>query len=467
MKTPLRNIVAILSGDVGSRVIGFFVTVYLARIFTPASFGLVNLGLAALGYLFLINSPGIQILEVRNAAATEGGMGVRAGAILSMRLFLAPLLLLITAAVLYAGNVPRETSEIILLYGLSLLPLALSFDWLFGGKENFRLITAARLLNACIFGLATVSLVRSDGDVRWTAIAFFAGNVAATLLLGMTYFRRYGAPPFSWDPGAWKVILRENIPVGSAMLLAQSVTNLPPLVIGVLLTNTDVGMYSAGLKLSFVILIIDRTFNAMFLPVATRYAIGRPEDLKRVLDVVLKAIIAFMVPLLVASCIVAGPAVRLVFGPGYEPAVPIFRILTGYVFVTIANSLFVCTLIARERTKEYARIVGFGAGVVFVSVVVLTALMGAPGAAWGTILGETVILVLLFRATGRIAPLPPAGHLLRPALAGGAMAAAAVVTAPLGVPFSLATSAAVFGVAVVLTRGLSLEDLRYLKERLV
>jgi O-antigen/teichoic acid export membrane protein len=467
VKTPLRNIVAILSGDVGSRIIGFFVTVYLARIFTPASFGLVNLGLAALGYLVLLNSPGIQILELRNAAATEGGMASRAGAILSMRLFLAPILLLVTAVLLHLWNVPRETSAIILLYGLSLIPMALSLDWLFGGKESFRLITASRLLNACVFGIVTVLLVRSDGDVRWTAIAFLAGNIAATLLLGFRYLKRFGAPPFAWNPGAWREILRENIPVGAAMLLSQSVINLPPLVIGVLLTNTDVGMYSAGLKLSFVILIIDRTFNALFLPVATRYAAGRPEDLKRVLDVSVKAIIAVMVPILVAACVVAGPAVRLIFGPGYDGAIPLFRIMTGYVFVTIANSLFVCTLIAYRRTKEYSRIVGAGAGVVFVSVVVLTALFGTAGAAWGTILGEAVILLLLYRATGRITALPSAGSLLRPAVAGGIMAAVALATFPLGPAVSLTASFTAFGVAIVLTRGLPLDDLRYLKERFV
>ena len=72
MKQPLKNIISIVSGDAGGRVIGFFVTVYLARILSPSSFGLINIGLAVLGYLSLIGSPGIQMVETRNAAAVEG-----------------------------------------------------------------------------------------------------------------------------------------------------------------------------------------------------------------------------------------------------------------------------------------------------------------------------------------------------------------------------------------------------------
>jgi O-antigen/teichoic acid export membrane protein len=467
MKVPLRNILAILTGDAGSRVIGFLVTVYLARILLPASFGLMSIGLAVLGYLSLLNSPGIQILEARNAAATEGGLRTRVGAILSFRVLLTPFLIALAWGVLAAGGVDSVTKDIILLYGLSLLPMALSLDWLFQGKEDFRVLTVSRLLNALVFAGCAFVLVRADEDVRLTAVAFLAGNVAAVAYLWARYTRRFGAPPLGWDLTAWKGILRDNAPVGAAVLLTQSVTNLPPIAIGIFLTNADAGAYSAAMKLAFVVLIIDRTLNAFFLPMATRYAVSRTEEYPELLGVSVKAVVVSLIPLLISACIAAGPAVRLIFGPGYDAAVPLFRLLTGYIFVTMLNSLFVCTLMAFARTKEYAMVVGAGAIVIFTAVLLLTALAGTSGAAWGVILGESLILLMLIRTTARVTKIPADPGLLKAGIAGALMATAAVLMEGVHPLVVLIAANAVYLGVLAATGGIPHAEIRFLKERLV
>lgn len=467
MKAPLRNILAILTGDAGSRVIGFLVTVYLARILLPASFGLINIGLAVLGYLSLLNSPGIQILEARNAAATEGGLRSRVGAILSFRVILTPFLLALAWGILAAGGVTSVTRDVILLYGLSLLPMALSLDWLFQGKEDFRVLTASRLLNALVFAGFAFAIVRTDEDVRLTAVAFLAGNVAAVAYLWARYTRRFGAPPLGWDLTAWKGILRDDAPVGAAVLLTQSVTNLPPIAIGIFLTNTDAGMYSAAMKLAFVVLIIDRTLNAFFLPMATRYAVSRKEEFPELLGVSVKAVVVSLIPVLISACIAARPAVRLIFGPGYEAAVPLFRVIAGYIFVTMLNSLFVCTLMAFARTKEYALVVGTGAIVICTAVLLFTAIAGTAGAAWGVILGETLILLMLIRTASRVTRVPADSGLLKAGIAGALMATAAVLLEGAQFLIALIVANAVYFAVLAATAGIPHAEIRYLKERLV
>jgi len=467
MKTPLRNIVAILTGDAGSRGIGFLVTMYLARTLAPASFGLINVGLAVLGYLTLLNVPGLQMLEVRNAAATTGGLQERAGSIISFRLLAAPLLIGLTWGILGVVGVGAETRDVILLYALALLPLALSLDWLFQGKEDFRRVTASRLLNAIVVAAATVVLVRSNLDVRLTAVAFFAGSIAATMYLGVRYRRLYGMPSVRWDPSAWGGILRDNAPVGAAMFLSQSVTNLPPLVIGVLMSNADVGMYSAAMKMAFMMLIVDRTFSALFLPLATRYAVTRTAEFSKLLSVSTKAIAVVLVPLIIIACIVAEPAVGLVFGPGYEEAVPLFRILSLFVLITVFNSVFIATLLAFGRTKEYSMIVGTGGAFIIISVCGLTLLVGAAGAGAGVVLGEMAILAMLVRGVSRLTRIPGPAEILKPAAAGVVMAAAGLLSSGLHVAVSLAVSLGAFVLVLVVVGGVPRAEFRYLKERLV
>jgi O-antigen/teichoic acid export membrane protein len=467
MKKPVSDILAILAGDVGGRAIGFLVTLYLARVLAPASFGIINIGMSVLGYLSLLGSPGIQMVETRNAAASDGGMTARAGAILSMRLALAPLLVCLTYVVVTLGGVPDPTRDVIALYALCLVPMALSLDWLFQGKEDFRGVMMSRLLNSVVFGLFVLIFVRTESQIRLTPAAFFAGNIAGTLLLGVMYRRRFGFPVMGWNPSAWLQLLRANVPAGTAMFLAQSVTNLPPIVIGIILSNADAGVYSAGMKLIFLLLLVDRTLNSLFLPVATRYAVSRSAEFPPLLSAALTAVIVFMVPVLIGTCIVARPAVLLIFGPGYEGAVPVVRVLTGYVLLTLLNSVMICTLVAFGRTRTYSLIVSGGALIVCIMVVVFTALFGPAGAGAGIITGEAFMLFLLIRAASRVTSLPSFLFLLRPAIAGIAMAVSSFALSGLPPLISLAGSTALFVIVLLSTGGVPRQEIRYLRERLI
>jgi PST family polysaccharide transporter len=345
--------------------------------------------------------------------------------------------------------------------------MALSLDWLFQGKEDFRGVMMSRLLNSVVFGLFVLMFVRTESQIRLTPVAFLAGNTAGTLLLGVMYRRRFGFPAVGWNPSEWVQVLRANVPAGTAMFLAQSVSNLPPIVIGILLSNADAGIYSAGMKLIFLLLLVDRTLNSLFLPVATRYAVARSAEYPALLSAALTAIIVFMVPVLIGTCVAARQAVFLIYGPGYEGAVPVVRVLTGYVLLTLLNSIMICTLIAFGRTTAYSLIVSGGALIVCVMVVVFTALFGPVGAGAGIIAGEAVMLVFLIRAAHSVAPLPSLLFLLKPAIAGIVMAVSSFALAGLHPMITLVGSTALFVIVLFSINGVPRQEIRYLRERLI
>jgi O-antigen/teichoic acid export membrane protein len=272
--------------------------------------------------------------------------------------------------------------------------------------------------------------------------------------------------------------MRENAPVGAAMFLTQSVTNLPPIAIAMIMSNADVGIYSAAMKLVFVILIMDRTLNALFLPIATRHATLKPDEYPTLLAVMLKTMVVILLPLTVAAIMLAEPAVRLLFGNGYEEAVPLFRLLMAYVVVTMLNSLFVCTLMAFAKTKEYAIVVGGGAVLICVGVFAFTWLLGTAGAAIGIAVGETVILVFLIRKSMAVTKIPSMTTLVKPVIATVVMAATGwglmgqTPSIP-GAGWGLMNQTPaviicliVYVIAIALMRGIPRDEIRYLKERL-
>jgi len=459
------NLLSLLSGDLGSRLIGFFVSVYLARVLEPTGFGLMNLGLAVLGYLQLASSPGIQILETRNAAAFAEVDQERVSAVLSLRLILSAVLWITAAGLAFMFVSDNVTRNIILLFALVVFPYALMLDWFFQGKEAFPAVGASRFVQYLIYGTIVFLAVHGAKDVQITAIAFGAGTLAAVGVLWNVYRRRWGTVRFRWSPAVWKDIFVKGLPVGGAMFLAQSVTILPPVAIGLFSSVGNIGLFSSAMKIVFLLLLVDRLFNALFLPVVTRYMSSQADEVGRLVQTTIKVLSALIIPLAIAGTIMGGDVIAIVFGGRYEEAVPLLDILIGYFALTVLNSVFVCVLIGSGREKEYTRMATWGSMALCIAVIACTALFGVRGAAYAVVFGELLIVTLMMREARKVVAVSLTTILARPLVAGACMIGTALSFRELNSLALTAISLLVFAIVIVLLKGLSARELRFLREK--
>jgi O-antigen/teichoic acid export membrane protein len=467
VKRPVRNAAAFVLGDAGSRLIGFVITVYLARVLSPEGFGLVNIGLAILGHMGIVASPGISLLETRNAAAVAGNLPERAGGILVLRMIIAALLCTITWSIVLAFPSIGLAGYITLLYVASLLPMAVSLDWFFTGKEQIAIVSGSRLLHYLVYGLVVFLTVKSFRDVPFAAAAFLAGSWAASVFLLLIYGARFGKLGMHWQPGYWWKILKENLPVGSGMFLGQLVVNLPPIVLGLIAGTAAVGRFSAASKIAFLFLLIDRLFNTLFLPIISRHLSRRNTEVGKLFRVVLKGTTVIMVVVGIAGVLFAPWLTQVVYGQAYENSFPLLEVLMGYVFLTVVNSVFVCTILGAGRTREYLRVTAIGGAVLAFAVVVCTLLLGEWGTTIGVVVGEAAAVGLSMFEARRIIPGPAAGTLASVCI--GAVGILALPTVRFAVgPVLSVVAGGLISVAVLLALGgIKGAEIRYLRERLV
>jgi O-antigen/teichoic acid export membrane protein len=468
MKRPLSNLLSFLLGDLGSRFIGFFVSIYLARVLQPSGFGLMNLGLAVLGYLQLAGSPGIQMIETRNVAAMGEMDRSRAGAIVTLRLVLGIALWCIAAILSFFLVDDSGTRTVILLFGAIVLPFALTLDWAFQGKEHFADAAFARLAQYVVYAAIVFVAVKSPSDVSWSAIAFGVGSVVSVIILWARYAKRWGSLRLNFSFALWRSILRSGVPVGVAMFLAQSVSNLPPLVIGYFSTQSDVGLFSAAMKVIFVALIFDRIFNALFLPVATRhFGQSSSADLNRLLQTTLRATLAVVLPCAIAGVLLRDDAIRLLFGGGYENAGTVLAVLMAYFPLTLVNSFFTAVLVSSGREGEYTRMTAYGSVALCGAVIAGTILSGVVGAAAGVVLGEATTVILMGSAARTSFHFSLIDNLWRPAVATVIAVGCAIGCQGMDSYIASIIMVIVFAISLLLVRGITTDEVQFLRERFV
>lgn len=467
MKRPIRNAVAFLLGDAGTRLLGFAITVYLARILSPEGFGLINIGLAVLGNLGILASPGISLLETRNVAAEAEEVQERASGVLILRLIIAAILCSVTWLIVVAIPAGRESGAITLLYVASLLPMAVSLDWFFTGKERIAMVSASRLLNYAVYGLVVFCTVRSVQDAVFAPAAFLAGNWAASILLLVVYAGWFGRVEIRWQPAFWWRILKENLPVGAGMFLGQLVVNLPPLVLGSFAGAAAVGRFSAASKIVFLFLVIDRLFNTLFLPVVSRYLARKLDEVGELYRIMVKGTTITMAAIGVAGALLAPWLMRVIYGQAYEASYSLLERLMAYVFLTVVNSVFVCTILGAGRTTEYLRVTAIGGSVLAVAVALGTLFMGEEGTTLGVVLGEASVVGLSMFESRKIVRVSTPGSEAGIIVGTVGILLLPQLTRSLSPTFGwLAGALLVVGVFLILG-GINRNEIRYLVERLV
>ena len=467
MKQPARNAAAFVFTDLGVRLIGFLITVYLGRTLGPEGFGVIGIGLAVLGHLTFVASPGITLYEMRNVAATPMGDPARVSAILSLRLALAVGLMVGTwIAVEFWPGAPAQ-GQIVLLYVMSLIPMALLLDWYFQGKEEMGRVGVSRLITYAVYGLLVLVSVRSALTLSSAPVALLVGNIAAAAYLFMAYRAEHGSITLRWQPSSWKGILGDNLPVGLAMLLGQASVNLPPLIIGGFIGVAAVGEFNAAQKIALLFLLADRVLSALLVPVITRYMTSRRAESRLLVQVVLKIVVAAVFPIVVFGIVLARGLMAWVFGDQYGSAVLPLQILMGYVGLTVLNSVFTAVILGEAKTRHYLGVNAIGALLLTLLLLVLVPRYGIVGSAVAVVAAEAILVVLMARKGTSLGILPSSRVFLRLSLAGAALAFVTWATLFRGEIIAITVGLSAYGVVLILARAFENEELAFLREKLL
>ncbi|UCD20369.1 MAG: flippase [candidate division WOR-3 bacterium] len=466
MKTISKNFLSLFFSDGITRIIGFAATVYIARVLAVEGFGLINYGMAFISYALLFANPGLTIIGAREVAKDPKDRAFIEQT-LGLRLFLAVIIFVVFAIGICLLPGEGMTKQIILIYSATLFPFAILLEFVFQGREEMEYIGAGRILQYVVYLLLLLLLVRSSLDLLAVPFSFVLGYAVSAVFLLLVYIRKYRIfrPRFSMV--RWRAILAAAIPVGLAIIFNQVTISLPPIVLGLFRTNYEVGIFSAGYKIIFTLLIIERVFYYVFFPVLSRDYAEHPAKMKSNFSFLTRFLFALTIPLALGGLMLAPGIINIVYGPVFSEAAAVLRILLLYFMIVPVNTIYGYGLIAMDREKRFFRIIAMTAAVSTLLIILLALRFGVYGAAAALLVSEAISISLMRWELQRVIRFRSLRYVPKPVAASLLMIVVLYLLRQWHSIALIVVGACIYVILLYLFRGFSVQDLKSIRRMFV
>lgn len=260
--------------------------------------------------------------------------------------------------------------------------------------------------------------VKGPKDILWVPISQFLGELGTAFLLAVSliHFRK-----FRWDfREGWNMLQNSGFSV-LAHLLRMLIFTFDVVLMGFLLTEKEVGLYTASSRFCFLLMNVAAVIRISYIPALTRASIQGVQQIAEVAGHSLGLSSVISVPITIGGLLVATPLLTTLFGPGYEEGAEAFQLLIlsfGLIFFSdvAQNILLVC-----NRMKMHMGMVAVAAGINVGLNWVLIPRYRLIGAAFTTLLAEILLLFMEFWVVYRMGIRIDLKPVIRPLLAAGVM----------------------------------------------
>jgi len=327
-----------------------------------------------------------------------------------------------------SAKLPPNAQHFLLAFAVAGSFYAASLDWAAWGEGRMALVGLAKAFSPASILVFVVLTHASGANVLWWAAA---GNWCG-FLLQAAFFRwwwKFERPPggHGWLPAAALESLawRRTSIMGLAWLCYLAFNNIDMLMLGLLSTPDQVGLYGAAYRVLNQALATFYLLTQALYPQFARH--GARERRQMVGFRVLGPLAAAGLVLASGMILLRRPILTLVFGRAFLPAAPLLLLLAWSLPLDFLSSYLSNAFLAWGMERKVLAATGISAVTNIVLNWALLPRLGAWGAALNTLISYGVLLAMLLLAA-RIAK--EAGFAGHRGIGGRIAAEAALDTAP-------------------------------------
>lgn len=400
------NLVVLSGGEALTRAITFVAFVYLARVFEPAVFGLVELTLAVMMFCTLAVNQGFGMLGTREIARSPDETHWLVSRIVSAQLILSVVVYAALVSIVLCLPIGDRLTILLLGYGVSLFAVPFSLNWVFQGRQQMMWVALPQVLRHAVFLIFVLLLIRRPEQVVTLPLAELAAVAAASVMYVLAYTRSGESVTVNVRAGLDRRLFAESLPIGGSQMIWVLRMYLPTLMIGFLADQTSVGLYGAAHRIVMVFTAIMQVYFVNLFPIMSQASTDSAGQLTSLMHRSLRLLIWPSLVLALATSSAAATLISFVFGQQYAApeSVAVFSVLIWIIPVLAWRSHCRNALIAINRQREDLVCSLIGLALLIGFLIPSIHAYGAMGSAWVMVFSELATTILLWWRLRRHVP---------------------------------------------------------------
>lgn len=413
-KVAYNTIVQII-GKVVTTVISLFLVSALTRYLGVSGYGEYTTVMAYMALFSVFADFGFFWIYIREIAHPNVDINKATSNILTLRAVLG--LVVYGIAILIGYVIPQyhvfQTSLAITALASFFLTLNSTYIGVFQNKMHMEKAAIADVVGRAVILAITLIFINMSFGLNAVLWAYAIGNIinfAVSFYFGRLYinFRP------SFDMAYWKQIFLQALPMGITMVLGLIYFRIDTLMLSLMKTSTDVGIYGPPYKVLEIMLFLPSIFLGNVFPTMTRYILEKNPKIDNIIQKSFDFITLLAVPVVLGLVVTAKTIIEIVAGDEFVLAhtiSPVFglqatsvtalQILSVAVGLAFLSHLFGYLVLALGKQKNLVlpNIIFciFNIGLNYLLIPIFSYI----GAAFVTVLTEILVLFFSWRIAGQ------------------------------------------------------------------
>jgi O-antigen/teichoic acid export membrane protein len=423
--TDAHGIVAkttyLIVAEVVSKVISLAFYIVLAREVGDAGFGIFTFALAFVSLVTTLSIFGQDAVVTREVARRRELIHDLFANTVALKLVLALVALALALVIATVAGMDGETRLVVLLLGLAVTAESLMATC-FAAFQSFDrlgfipIVLVSQRTATTLVGIPVVLLAE---DVALASGVYLGAAIFALVLAIALLFRSVVRPRLRVDARAWWPFMRTALPIGLSNVFSTTLFRVDALILALFASEAVVGDYGAAYRLFEATLFVTWSVTTAAYPVFARLP-GTGYSLRFIHERALKLGVAPTLPIAVGALVLGPAVVTLVYGGEFEEGGLALTLLAPAIALYPIGYVTAAMLVARDRQRVVATILGVVALENVVANVIFIPLFSLNAAALNTSISELLLAISLAwfarRLTGGLDALRIAAG---PAIAGG------------------------------------------------
>ncbi|NYS49186.1 flippase [Streptococcus danieliae] len=372
---------------------------YVSRVLQAEGIGIVNFATSIITYFSMIGMMGIPTYGIRACAKVrddEKALSKTVQEIMILNMIVMGVSLLLLGISVFTVPQLYAEKELYLIMSSTLIFNVLGVDWLYRSLEKYTYIAIRSIIFKVISVVLMFLLVKTNTDyVIYGALTVFAA-VGSNL---MNFFNLRNLVHFDRLEGL--NILQHLRPTLTFFMLNVSTTiyiNVDTTMLGFIKGSTEVGYYSAAVKIKQILVSVVTSLGVVLLPrLSYYYEKGQQEEFQRLTQKALQFVLLVSVPLVFYFILVARDSILFLSGETFLPGVLALQLIMPTVlFIGLSNLMGIQILVPTNREHLVVVSTVVGAFVDILLNIFLIPTFGASGAAFAGSIAELSVTIVQF-----------------------------------------------------------------------